>query len=277
MERRNFLSGLASLPLFTFILKRVWGDKLFNGLHAHTDKTDREQDGLRGPVKSCVEGTGKRLITTEYGVDGRLLTTRTSYAHSGWVNTNYYSGGHLVKGSSAKSGEPTTETLFAYDEAGKLKEIRHTDGKGNLTSSRYDQQGRWTHYDANGRVIEENQVQENAAPTFRFNHEQLEAINKAIESKMSGKRGTGRYDSQGRVIEECETATGIVTKTSYNERGDKSEERVTHNEEQTRITEYRYKYDQYGNWTERTTTHRMQLFHEAVVVSGVDRRTLTYF
>jgi YD repeat-containing protein len=32
--------------------------------------------------------------------------------------------------------EPTTETLFAYDEAGKLKEIRHTDGKGNLTSSR---------------------------------------------------------------------------------------------------------------------------------------------
>ena len=36
--------------------------------------TDREKVGLRGPVKSCVEETGKRLATTEHGLDGRLLS-----------------------------------------------------------------------------------------------------------------------------------------------------------------------------------------------------------
>jgi hypothetical protein len=44
--------------------------------------TDGEKAELRGSVKSCVEETtypaGKSLTTTEYGLDGRLLTTRTS-------------------------------------------------------------------------------------------------------------------------------------------------------------------------------------------------------
>ena len=100
MKRRGFLSGLLSvplfrrllsLPLFGSIFRPILGEKAFS-----KQMTDREKAGLRGPVKSCVEETGKRLITTEYGVDGRLRTTRTSYADSGWVTTNNYdSGGRL--------------------------------------------------------------------------------------------------------------------------------------------------------------------------------------
>jgi len=102
-----------------------------------------------------------------------------------------------------------------------------------------------------------------------------------------------------------------VTTISYNEHGDKSEERVTQTsnlahpelqafsigedgtiipdrregdpppdlERATRIIhEYRYEYDQNGNWTERTTSVRQVVdSSESGVLSGVDRRTLTYF
>ena len=81
MERRNFLSGLASLPLFRSIFRLVGSDKIFDSLRVHTHITDREEAGLRGSVKICVEETTytrwtppgpgtpsieKSLKTTEY-------------------------------------------------------------------------------------------------------------------------------------------------------------------------------------------------------------------
>jgi len=150
MERRNFLSGLASLPLFRHIFGPVCGDKVLDGLNAYTHITDREQAGLRGSVKTCVEETtypnGKFLTTTEYELDGRLLETRISNPDgSEWVTTKTNDAdGRLVKASSGKSGEPATESLYAYDERGRLKEITNADGKGNRTSYRYDEQGRKT-------------------------------------------------------------------------------------------------------------------------------------
>jgi len=356
--------------------------------------TDREEAGLRGSVRMCVEettyATGKSLTTTEYGLDGRLLTTRASYPDgSDWVTTKTYDAdGRLGKTSSGKSGEPATETLYAYDEVGRLKEVRDADGKGNLTSYRYDQQGPKTEiktfgpevferkgvivagslwdaartgigglkgggvtilfderdlpiemqildskervvsrfirtYDANGRIVEENHIQENPALGFErrlgeLDDKQLEAMNKAMKSMMRGRNGTGKsftYDSQGRVTEvrDRNWASDSVTTTSYNERGDISEERktVTNNlvypagvayaldEEGTLtphrregvsgpppvpertlldIIEYRYEYDQYGNWTERTMVFRQVVdSSESGGYSTVHRRTLTYF
>ena len=58
--------------------------------------TDREKAGLRGPVKSCVEETEKRLTATEYGLDGRLLMTRTSNTDSGRVTTKNYDASSLT-------------------------------------------------------------------------------------------------------------------------------------------------------------------------------------
>lgn len=356
---------------------------------------DREEAGLRGSVRMCVEettyATGKSLTTTEYGLDGRLLTTRTSNPDgSEWFTTKTYDAdGRLVRTVSGKSGEPATETLYAYDEAGRLKEIRDADGKGNLTSYRYDRQGHKSEiktfapevieryrksvlvegslwdaaqrglgalkggsvttlfderdlpielqildseerlvtrfirtYDANGRIIEEKHIEENPALMFErsgeLDDEQLEAKNKALKSMMRGRRGTGKsftYDSQGRVMEvrDRNWASDSVTTTSYNEHGDKSEERVTTvsnlvyppgvaysvDEEGTlipvrrdrvsgpppdpertllNITEYRYEYDQYRNWTERTMLFRQVVnSSESGGYSAVHRRTLTYF
>jgi len=400
MKRRNFLSGLASLPLFRPIFRLVCGDKVFDGLHAQTHITDREEAGLRGSVKTCVEETTypteRFLTTTEYGLDGRLLTTRTSYGDgSEWVTTKTYDAdGRLGKTSSGKSGEPATESVYTYDERGRFKEITDADGKGNRISCRYDEEGRKTEvktfgpeviernkgamvvgtspwdaaqsgigaleggsvtilfderdlpielqildsekrvvsrfirtYDANGRIMQENQIQENPALGFEMrlgerDDKELEAMNKAMKAMMSGKNGTGKsftYDSQGRVaeVQDRNWALDTVTTTSYNEHGDKSEERSTARNnlayphsvaytidedgtlvpdrreevsdpppvpdeeipdpgpERTRltITEYRYEYDQNGNWTERTVVNREESYEQSTVY----RRTLTYF
>jgi len=96
-------------------------------------------------------------------------------------------------------------------------------------------------YDANGRILEEKQIQENPALLIakRFSTEQkielsdtqLETMNAAMKSMLAGQSGTGMsyvYDAQGRVIEMrvSNFAFARVTTTRYNEQGDKAEERT---------------------------------------------------
>jgi len=145
------------------MFRLVCGDKVFNGLHAHSHIRDRAEAGLRGSVKTCVEETtyptGKFLTTTEYDLDGRLLETRVSNPDGSELVTTktYDADGRLVKVSSGRSGEPATESLCTYGERGMLKEITNADGKGNLTSYRYDEQGRKTEIKTFGaEVFERN-------------------------------------------------------------------------------------------------------------------------
>jgi YD repeat-containing protein len=94
-------------------------------------------------------------------------------------------------------------------------------------------------YDANRRIQEEKQIQENPALLMaeRFSSEkqveltdaQLEAMNAAMKLMLSGQNGTGIsyvYDGKGRVIEmrEGNFAFTRVTTTRYNEQGDKADE-----------------------------------------------------
>jgi YD repeat-containing protein len=199
-----------------------------------------------------------------------------------------------------------------YDENDQPTEARVHDAEGRLVS-RFVRT-----YDAKGRIMEEDQIQENPALLMverlsaeqgvELNDKQLEALNKAMKSMLSGRNGTGKsytYDPQGRVTEvrDRNFALDAVTTTSYNEHGDKSEERMTLtgniacaggsiDENGTLIPdervsnapsvpelpkrdviEYRYEYDQYGNWTEQTVVHRSES-HE---YSNVRQRTLTYY
>lgn len=76
--------------------------------------SDREKAGLRGPVRTCREETiypsGEFLTTTEYSLDGKLLTTRTVQSDgSEWVTSQTYGPeGRLAKTVSGKLGEPGT-------------------------------------------------------------------------------------------------------------------------------------------------------------------------
>jgi YD repeat-containing protein len=177
-------------------------------------------------------------------------------------------------------------------------------------------------YDVNGRIIEENQIQENPALFFadKFGAEggpqptsaQLESMNTAMKSMLSGRNGTGTsytYDDQGRVTEmrSRNFMFDKVTTNSYNEQGDKSEERETMTSNSTvpvgvplsidengtlvqsnpaaKPTEfpgqlfgetkvsYAYQYDCYGNWTQQTVNHSSKLGE----ASSVCHRKLTYY
>ena len=86
--------------------------------------TDREKAGLRGPVKTCVEETtyppGKRLTTTEYGLDGRLLTTHASNPDgSEWVTTQTYDAeGRLLTKRFVSASFSDEVINRSYDAAG---------------------------------------------------------------------------------------------------------------------------------------------------------------
>jgi YD repeat-containing protein len=174
-------------------------------------------------------------------------------------------------------------------------------------------------YDADGRIIEEKQIQENPAWLFadrfsaeeraQLNDKQLEAMNKATKSMLSGRSGTGisyAYDAQGRVtkIHDRNFALEKVSTISYNEHGDRSavHDTIPVNStvpvgvpfsvdengtlipsnpaaEPTEFPEisgevrYTYQYDSYGNWTEQTA-------HQSSTPEGslsVRHRTLTYY
>lgn len=121
----------------------------------------REQLGLRGPVKTCVEETTypgvnapdgtqiperKSSYTTEYDVTGHILATHIVNPDSSeWVmRYNYDVSGHLLKTTSGKEGEPPIETVYSYDDRGRIVNI--TDGlkPDNPVTFRYDEQGRKT-------------------------------------------------------------------------------------------------------------------------------------
>jgi YD repeat-containing protein len=64
---------------------------------------------------------------------------------SEWLTTyTYRADGRLAKIVSGKPGEPGSETVYAYNEAGKLLAITNNGGQGGRTDFHFDEQGRKT-------------------------------------------------------------------------------------------------------------------------------------
>jgi YD repeat-containing protein len=124
-------------------------------------QSEREQRGLRGPVKICLEEStsparpdadGKLLpewtsrYTTEYDREGRLLSTRWRNPNgTDWVTQYAYnSSGQLLKASAGTEGQQPTEQIYHYDAQGRLLSIQNTSQPDNPVIFRYDEQGRKT-------------------------------------------------------------------------------------------------------------------------------------
>jgi YD repeat-containing protein len=203
-----------------------------------------------------------------------------------------------------------------YNDKDLSTEAQLRDGQGRIVTRIVRS------YDANGRIIGEKQIQENPALFFadKFGAEgqpqpaaaQLEAMNRAMKSMLSGRNGTGTsyaYDDQGRVTEMRERNSWFdkVTTTSYNDHGDKivEVETMTNNSTlpvgvaismdengalvqsnpaakptelpdslfgKTKIS-YAYQYDSYGNWTQQTVNHSSKLGEP----SSIRHRKPTYY
>ncbi len=118
--------------------------------------SERERNGLRGLVKSCLEErsypdspnspTGanrKYSYKTEYDLEGRLIEMH-SYNSDGseWVNRNVYDdSGRLLKTISGNKGAPSAETVYSYDNRGKLVRITKSSSPDNPIAFRYDEAG----------------------------------------------------------------------------------------------------------------------------------------
>ena len=292
-------------------------------------------------VKTASGNSGERATEILYTYDkgGRLEEIRDADGKGNRTSYRYDQQGHKTEIKrfdpeviKRNQGSITTESLWEaaqmgigvptggsvttlYNDRDLPIEEQILDSEGRVVS-RFNRT-----YDANGRIMEENQIQENpgllmaerfsAEQRVQLDDKQLEAMNRALKLMLSGRSGTGKsynYDLQGRVIEvrDRNFAMDRVTTTSYNEHGDKSEERTTLtvntvipvgveysiNENgaliptkavseapsvpelpNLDIIEYRYEYDHYGNWTEQAEVHRSG----SNEYSTVHRRTLAYY
>lgn len=259
----------------------------------------------------------------DYDDTGRLLTTTNSTETGNRTNFQYDEHGRKTAvqyfdtrvlqraQSSAYSGSPWEAAVGAgigvpvgghittiYDDNDQPTEAQICNAEDRLVSRIVRT------YDANGRLIEEEPIQENPALFFadRFGAEgqpqstaaHLEAMNIAMKSLLRGRSGTGTsyiYNQQGRItrIHDRNFVFDKTTIITYNERGDKSEERTTiagnstvpvgvpfsvgengtlipdkRGTEPTKSPDladenevrYAYQYDSYGNWTQQTANDR---------------------
>jgi hypothetical protein len=127
---------------------------------------EREKQGFRGPVKVCVEETtypagslsdgrdfpeSKRTTRTEFDEQGRILSTGAHTSSCGavdyrseWVTRYEYSpSGMLLRVSTENQwGEPAVDTVYLYDDLGRLENIQDNTHPENPVFFRYDERGR---------------------------------------------------------------------------------------------------------------------------------------
>lgn len=211
--------------------------------------TEREQSGLRGPVKSCVEettyptetlGDGKQIpelklwTKTEYDEEGRVAAIRMPQTSRGhglegpvWVTRYTYSpAGLLLKVTSENDGGTTTETVYRYDDQGRLQSITDSQKPDNPIVFRYDENGRKTKLaisrpedypaglgavsystEALFKVASRAQIIPGGGIAMTIYDEQ----DRPVEIQVRNTKGellhrlVRKYDNQGNILEEKET------------------------------------------------------------------------
>jgi len=136
----------------------------------HTMKTDRERDGLRGPVRTCIDfyGAGAEPnYGAEYAIDGSLLL-------------------------SHRRGSPGSrvETICSYDDAGRLTAVVDAHYRDEI---QYDADGRKKKV----RTVLPRPERENTASGVDFIFEAIERDGGLI----GGGTITTRYDQNDQPIE----------------------------------------------------------------------------
>ena len=129
--------------------------------------SEREQNGLRGPVRSVEEettypaetlGDGSQIAEmkiwskTEYDRDGRIAAIRRRGSSRGGgydgvesvTHYIYSPAGLLLKMTSGREGEPACEIVNHYDDQGHLQSTTNSGSPGNPIIFRYDSEGRKT-------------------------------------------------------------------------------------------------------------------------------------
>jgi YD repeat-containing protein len=266
--------------------------------------TDREKNGLKGPVKTCADAISRWSYhpdgslaevqhrnpdgskwTTEYVYDeaGRLSEARSQW---GVLTYHYTPQGELDR---VTSGERVVES-WGRDERGRKTRTRHVDAPpGGATAIT-------TVYDGAGRLIEEAQHPPLPAGMLeKMGPEQIEAVQALFVGRWKRRH---RYDVDGHRVEtttEFGPLGGERMTLAYNEHGDEVERIVVEFTRELSLDEkgrpiepdqppverrfevrLEYQYDEHGNWTEQVVSSR-QKPDEAFTVTNTERRTVAYY
>lgn len=144
--------------------------------------SDLEKAGLRGPVRECTQESTtpgfaghpetKYSNTAEYDTEGRVIKT-VVFGQDGnkWISSRIYDEhGQLMKTSSGQADAPMNETIYHYDEKGRLSGYASPGAMGRETTRfEYDEKGRKT------RVVTSNEPASTSGPygatSFMYNGE----------------------------------------------------------------------------------------------------------
>ena len=238
-------------------------------------------------------------ISFHYDQQGRKTSTVSSSAAD--YRPNMASGLGPFDALDLPPNLPGGGTATAiYDEHDRPTEVQVRDAKGELVMHATRT------YDSEGRVTAEKQFHDNFVPMFApeahekilqesgLSAEQLATLVQAELPKLMGGHTEAytisyAYDVHGRV---SHTSRRIFNRqdeidTSYNEHSD-IESEITRSTEipadgspspgQPPYSEirYSYRYDEHGNWTEKTTTYRSSPDENFQSPSTI-KRTLTYY
>jgi len=200
--------------------------------------SDREQRGLRGPVKSCTEESthsgmtdaeGKMypevrsVYTTEYDATGQILATRSRNTDgSQWATRYDYDGsGRLLKTASGTEGQALTETTYSYDHGGRLQNISGGSRHDSPVTFRYDDNGRKSKIETSSSGDYRSGIAEGGSP--------FEAADRA-PNLPGGGSATTIYDEHDRATEvQIRDASGELVNRAvrtYDEQGHVTEERL---------------------------------------------------
>ena len=154
MDRRQLLFGASALGLATNLnLNHPLIAQVGNAVMGSRRVSDREQAGLRGSVKTCIDLVEGMIesVTTEYGPDGRLLGHRvrarvvsdgpigvglasiSGRADVGSADVTYESYHEQSKQTTVLRVPPNPDVTdkFHYDERGKKTRVRTVSARSN--------------------------------------------------------------------------------------------------------------------------------------------------
>lgn len=263
---------------------------------ANGDRTDFQYDeaGRKVGIQRFDPKTLERSRNCAYAISAWDATTSGAGIPDGGTIATIYDDDHPIEMQTRDAdGQILSRIVRTYNSAGLLIEEKPIEDKASV---------------------------ENLAPMFldriladskeRPNEEQLQALTKGLKAFMSGRAAAGTwhtYDAQNRIktMREINFAFEKTTEITYNDQGDRAEERRTVSGNSVRpigvpfsieddgtltpskpdagppespfdsieptVLRYSYQYDKHGNWTERTFNCGSD------VPSEVRRRKLTYF
>lgn len=279
-----------------------------------TPGSDREHWGLRGAVRVCKEAhvrptsapavlqipelriefsregmsvgkASENAVPLSFDPAGRKTKVRVSRPEDYVPNRS--AGGSPFSIADRRPNLPEGGTATTYfDEHDRPVEAQVRNFQGEIVSSAV------RIYDQMGRVAEEKFTMHDPAAPLPAAWSSLISANQQIKDWVIAQSGIYSakffYDPKNRVVRTLKQTFDTETEvaTSYNEHGDPEVESTTsrpiaHDDREVPPSSnsearFSYKYDQAGNWTEKTTAYRYSPEGEFKPVATI-QRTLEYF